>query len=164
MRCGVFLLSLVLACGRSPPPEHGLADGDKVWISVGGVPLKVEVASTPKSRSQGLMFREEMGWDEGMLFAFDREAMHGFWMKDTFIPLSIAFIDSRRTIVAIEDMEPLDESVHLPPRPVLYALEVHRGWFRAHGVRVGDKIEFLPSPPEPRDTVGDEGPSGGKEL
>lgn len=162
-RC-VLVLCLFLACGRSPTPERGLADGDRIWISVGGVPLKVEVASTPESRSQGLMFREEMGWDEGMLFAFDREAMHGFWMKDTFIPLSIAFLDSRRRIIAIEDMEPMDERVRLPPRPILYALEVHRGWFKAHGVRVGDRMEFLPSPPEPRDTVGHEGTSGGEEL
>lgn len=148
----------MLACGRSPPPEPRLANGEKIWISAGGVSLRVEVASTPESRSRGLMLREDLEWNEGILFVFDREGIYGFWMKDTFLPLSIAFVDSRRTIVAIEDMAPLDESIHLPPRPVLYALEVHRDWFRTHGVRVGDRLEFLGSPPpqEPGGALRDE--------
>jgi len=138
----LILALSALMCGRSPPPEPGLADGGKIWISVGGVPLQVEVASTPESRNRGLMLREELTQDEGMLFVFEREGIYGFWMKDTFVPLSIAFVDSRKVIVAVEDMAPLDESVHLPPRPILYALEVPQGWFRRHGIGVGDRLEF----------------------
>jgi uncharacterized membrane protein (UPF0127 family) len=102
----------------------------------------VEVAQTPEEWSVGLMGRKHLGKDEGMLFIFKTEDYHGFWMKDTLLPLSIAFIDKDSRIVWITDMKPLTLDSHVPPRPILYALEMNKGWFSSRGVKVGDEIRF----------------------
>jgi len=102
----------------------------------------VEVAQTPEERMYGLMGRKHLGRDEGMLFIFETEDYHGFWMKDTFLPLSIAFIGKDGRIVWIADMKPLTLDTHAPPKPILYALEMNKGWFSSHGVKVGDEIRF----------------------
>ena len=102
----------------------------------------VEVARTPEERNLGLMGRRSLGKDEGMLFIFETEDRHSFWMKNTLIPLSIAFIDRDRRIVWITDMKPLTLDSHVPPKPILYALEMNKGWFSAHGIKVGDAIRF----------------------
>ncbi|HUL30404.1 MAG TPA: DUF192 domain-containing protein [Thermodesulfobacteriota bacterium] len=102
----------------------------------------VEVAQTPEEQSRGLMGRKQLGKDEGMLFTFPTEGYHGFWMKDTLIPLSIAFIDKDGRIVWITDMKPLTLDSHVPPAPILYALEMNQGWFSSHGVKVGDRVKF----------------------
>ena len=102
----------------------------------------VEVAKTPAERAKGLMGRNYLGSEEGMLFIFEREDHHTFWMKDTLIPLSIAFIDKSGRIVEIADMKPLSLDSHGPPKPILYALEMKKGWFSANGIKVGDVIRF----------------------
>jgi uncharacterized membrane protein (UPF0127 family) len=102
----------------------------------------VEVAQTPEERSYGLMGRNHLGKDEGMLFIFETEDYHGFWMKDTLLPLSIAFISKDGRIVWVTDMKPLTLDSHVPPRPILYALEMNKGWFSFHGVKVGDIVRF----------------------
>jgi hypothetical protein len=102
----------------------------------------VEVAKTPEERDRGLMGRKHLGKDEGMLFIFETEDYHGFWMKDTLLPLSIAFIDRNGRIVGIADMKPLTLNSHLPPKPSLYALEMNKGWFSSHRIKVGDVIRF----------------------
>jgi uncharacterized protein len=102
----------------------------------------VEVAKTPEERNHGLMGRKHLGKDEGMLFIFEAEDYHGFWMKDTLIPLSIAFIGKDGQIVWITDMKPLTLDSHAPPKPVLYALEMNKGWFSSHGIKVGNQIRF----------------------
>ncbi len=102
----------------------------------------VEVARTPEERSLGLMGRKHLGKDDGMLFIFEREDYHGFWMKDTLLPLSIAFIDKNGRIVWMTDMKPLTLDSHVPPRPILYALEMNKGWFSSHGIKVGDGVRF----------------------
>lgn len=104
--------------------------------------IRVEVAQTPGDRSVGLMGRKHLGKDEGMLFIFETEDYHGFWMKDTFLPLSIAFIGKDGRIVWITDMKPLTLESHVPPKPILYALEMNRGWFSSYGVKVGDVVRF----------------------
>ena len=104
--------------------------------------IRVEVAQTPEERNYGLMGRNQLGKDEGMLFIFETEDYHGFWMKDTSLPLSIAFIGRDGRIVWITDMKPLTLDSHVPPRPVLYALEMNKGWFSSHGVIVGDVVRF----------------------
>ena len=104
--------------------------------------ILVEVAQTPEETSHGLMGRKHLDKDEGMLFIFETEDYHGFWMKDTLIPLSIAFIDRGGRIVWITEMKPLTLDSHVPPRPVLYALEMNKGWFSSHGVKAGDVIKF----------------------
>ena len=102
----------------------------------------VEVAKTLEERAQGLMERKHLDKDAGMLFIFENEGYHAFWMKNTFIPLSIAFVDKEGRIVKIANMKPLTLRSHPPPKPILYALEMNKGWFSAHGIKEGDMIRF----------------------
>ena len=117
-------------------------------IQVGGHPLKVEIARTAAQRSIGLMHRSSLPDDQGMLFIFHRSRNLFFWMKDTLIPLSIAFITADGTIKQIEDMNPQSLEAVSSRNKVLYALEVNRGWFRKKGIKPGDKVQLpdnLPS-------------------
>jgi uncharacterized protein len=114
----------------------------KIPLFVKDREIRVEVARTPEERAQGLMGRERLGKDDGMLFIFEVEDRHGFWMKNTLIPLSIAFIDREGRIVRITDMMPLTLDSHDPPRPVLFALEMNKGWFKTNGIREGDFVRF----------------------
>jgi hypothetical protein len=102
----------------------------------------VEVVRTPEDRAKGLMGRKHLTHGEGMLFIFESEDDHGFWMKDTLIPLSIAFIDKGGRILKITEMKPLTLESHYPPRPILYALEMNKGWFSANGIKAGDIMRF----------------------
>lgn len=111
-------------------------------IHIGYSVLWVEIALTPEAQSQGLMFRESLPWDQGMLFVYDRPQHLTFWMKNTTIPLDIAFISAEGRIEEILAMTPLTEKIYRSSRPALYALEVNRGWFRKKGVKVGDHIRF----------------------
>jgi uncharacterized membrane protein (UPF0127 family) len=104
--------------------------------------IRVEVARTPGERAVGLMDRRHLGKEEGMLFIFEEEGYHSFWMKNTLVPLSIAFIDKSGRIVRITDMKPLTLLSHSPPQPVLYALEMNQGWFSKNGIKVGDVVRF----------------------
>lgn len=106
------------------------------------VEVPVEVADTEDERQTGLMGRAALPEDAGMLFVFDSEQQLSFWMKDTLIPLSIAFMDSEGRIVDIQDMQPLDETPHLSAEPAQYALEVNQGFFAAWGIQVGDWVEL----------------------
>jgi uncharacterized protein len=106
------------------------------------VPVQVEIADTPDEWQQGLMGREALAADAGMLFIFDQEQPLSFTMKDTLIPLSIAYIDGSGTIVDIQDMQPLDETLYPSATPARYALEVNQGFFGERGVTVGDTVEL----------------------
>jgi hypothetical protein len=111
----------------------------KILIYVGGIPLRVEIADSPKERECGLSKRKKV--DGGMLFVFEEEGIYSFWLKDTYIPLSIAFIDRDRVIVSIQNMAPLYRNrLYVPQKPILYALEVEMGWFEKNGVNVGDSV------------------------
>ncbi len=111
-------------------------------LYIKGREIRVEVAKAEEERSKGLMDRRSLGKNEGMFFIFEDEGYHGFWMKNTFLPLSIAFIDQEGKIVSIMDMKPLTLSVHNPPKPILYALEMNKGWFAANGIKAGDIVRF----------------------
>jgi uncharacterized membrane protein (UPF0127 family) len=105
------------------------------------VPLQVEIADTEPLRMKGLMDRKKMSWDRGMLFVFEKPARQNFWMKNTYIPLSIAYISASGVINEIYDMKPLDTSVTYPSaRPARYALEVNRGWFEKNKITRGCSI------------------------
>ncbi len=108
------------------------------------VKVRSEIADTDAKREKGLMGRTALAEDAGMLFVFDQEQRPAFWMKDTLIPLSIAYINARGSIVDIQDMQPLDETPHPPAEPAKYALEVNQGFFRNNSVEVGNKVQ-LPS-------------------
>jgi hypothetical protein len=103
--------------------------------------LRVEVPQTPVEFSTGLMFRESLPEEQGMLFVFGEDTETGFWMKDTSIALSIAFIEEDGTILDIQDMAPLSTEAHGPPGPYFYALEVNQGWFERHDFGDGDRVE-----------------------
>ena len=114
----------------------------KIPIYIKDREFLVEVAKTGEERAVGLMGRTSLGKEEGMLFIFEDEGIHGFWMKNTLLPLSIAFIDREGKIIRIADMQPLTLSTHHPPQPVLYALEMNKGWFAKNGIKVGDIVRF----------------------
>jgi uncharacterized membrane protein (UPF0127 family) len=115
-------------------------------LTIGGHKIVAELATTPDQQATGLMHRFSLKPDHGMLFVFDRIQQKSFWMKNTFIPLSIAFIASDGTIVNILDMAPHDESSHWSKGPVGYALEMRRGWFAERSIGPGDRVIGLPSP------------------
>jgi uncharacterized membrane protein (UPF0127 family) len=106
--------------------------------------IQAEVVSDPGSRAQGLMHRRTLAPNAGMLFIFDEPAIHCMWMKNTFVPLSVAFIDERGTIANIADMEPHSEVSHCAARPVRYALEMNRGWFAARSIKPGSRLGGIP--------------------
>ena len=102
--------------------------------------LRVEIADEPRERTRGLMFRQALAADGGMLFLFPGDRSTGFWMQDTYVPLSIAFIDVQGAIVDVLDMDPLTTTRHTPSAPYRWALEVNQGWFAEQGVGVGDRV------------------------
>ncbi|MBX6319479.1 DUF192 domain-containing protein [Pigmentiphaga sp.] len=106
--------------------------------------IRAEVASTPKTRETGLMFRERLGPNQGMLFIFDRPGIQCMWMRNTLIPLSVAFIADDGVIANIEDMEPKTETSHCAVQPVRYALEMEQGWFAKRGLKAGTRIDGIP--------------------
>lgn len=103
--------------------------------------LNVELGITPQEQQQGLMYRKMLPENDGMLFVFNDERRRNFWMKNTRIPLSIAYINGGCVINEIYDMKPFDTSVIYPSRyPARYALEVNQGWFEKHGIRPGCRV------------------------
>lgn len=106
--------------------------------------IKAEVASTNAERQQGLMFREKMAPNEGMVFVFDGPAEVCMWMKNTPLPLSVAFIDESGKIINIEDMKPQTTDSHCGKKLVRYALEMNQGWFKQKNIKPGTTIEGLP--------------------
>lgn len=102
--------------------------------------IRAELAADDPSRMQGLMFRKSLGQNEGMLFVFDEVTTHCMWMKNTFVPLSVAFLDASARIVNIADMTPQSEESHCASQPARYALEMRRGWFAERGIGPGFTI------------------------
>ena len=105
--------------------------------------VRAEVAADFPTRMQGLMHRESLAPNGGMLFVFDEAAAHCMWMKNTLIPLSVAFVDANGTIINIADMQPHSEQPHCASAPALFALEMTRGWFAQRGVKAGMKLGGL---------------------
>ena len=115
-----------------------------VELSVNGHRLVAEVAATEATRTTGLMNRFSLQADHGMLFVFKEPQPQAFWLKNTYVPLSIAFIDGDGLIINIEDMAPLTQNTHPSRGRALYALEMRKGWFREHNVKAGDHVDGLP--------------------
>jgi uncharacterized membrane protein (UPF0127 family) len=123
--------------------SNAYADLDKVKIIIGSKVLIVESAETQEDEAQGLMNRKSLGQNEGMMFLFEEGSLPCFWMKNTLIPLSIAFVDRDNVIVKIEDMQPETENEHCSGKPVVFAIEVNQGWFKNNNINVGDKIDSI---------------------
>jgi hypothetical protein len=105
--------------------------------------IRAEVAADYATRGRGLMHRKSLAPNAGMLFIFDGAAIHCMWMKNTYIPLSVAFLDAEGTIINIADMQPHSEQSHCATRPALYALEMEKGWFAQRGIKPGLKLGGL---------------------
>ena len=112
-------------------------------LTIRGHRLVVEIAATEQTRETGLMNRFSLQPDHGMLFIFEAPQPLAFWMKNTYIPLSVAFVDSGGRILNIEDMRPLDPSTHWSAGPALYAIEMKQGWFADKGIAPGDLVQGL---------------------
>jgi uncharacterized membrane protein (UPF0127 family) len=112
----------------------------RVWLTVGEHKIQVYVARSQEERALGLMFRRDMPADEGMLFMSDESAVQKFWMKDTPLPLSIAFLDDDGTILKISDLEPHDLEGESSEHPVRFVLEVNQGWFADRGIAAGARL------------------------
>jgi len=121
-----------------------------ITLNIGGHALTTEIASTEPQRSQGLMHRRMLPENRGMLFVFPRIEQHGMWMMNTYIPLSVAFLDAEGVIINIADMTPHSQDVHAAQRPARYALEANRGWFAQRGIQPGAKVGGLDRAPRPR--------------
>jgi len=133
------LLALVMAA--SPALAEPLP---VVQLNAGMHLIRAEVAADFASRGQGLMYRTAMPSNAGMLFIFDEAVTQCMWMKNTLIPLSVAFIDEHGSVINIEDMAPQTEDSHCARRAALYALEMNRGWFAARGIKPGSRIGGIP--------------------
>lgn len=126
------------------PPRGGEPQYlQQIDLEIGDRTLRVDVARTDPERQHGLMWRRDLGADEGMLFAWPQAKLQSFWMANTPLPLSIAFVDSSGRIVQIEDMQPFDRSSIPSDGAVPFAIEVHQGWFRRNGVEVGDRVRGI---------------------
>ena len=141
---GLLSGSLALAQG-GPQPRLPTVD-----LRAGMHTIKAELAVTPEQQMTGMMFRTEMNGNEGMLFVADEKSGRCFWMKNTLVPLTIAFIDDDGTIVNLADMKPRDESSHCARAPVRYALEMPQGWFDKRGIKAGFKLGGRPFGGPPR--------------
>jgi uncharacterized membrane protein (UPF0127 family) len=162
-RIAALLVAVALATLAVPPldaatpPPHAAVRPDpdarrvnrdlpRIAINVGGHAIRVEVADTSAVRETGLMNRFSIPADEGMLFVFPVPQPLAFWMHDTYMPLSIAFIDAAGRILNVEEMAPRTDDTHLSRGQALYALEMRQGWFRRHGIEPGVVVTGLPKP------------------
>ncbi|HVO29840.1 MAG TPA: DUF192 domain-containing protein [bacterium] len=129
--------AMLLSCTTSA------SSAKTIPVRFGKNTLSVEIARNEQERQHGLMFRRELGRDAGMIFVFDAPEDANFWMKNTPLPLSIAFLDSEKVVLNIDEMAPFDEkSFHRSKGKALYAVEANANWFESHGVKAGDKAEF----------------------
>jgi len=129
------------------------ADADPLLtyrLRINGHGLRAELAASEEEKRTGLMFRRSLGEDSGMLFVYEHEGQWAMWMKNTLIPLSVAFIDRRGHILNIEDMQPLTLDSHQAAGPAKYALEMNQGWFAKRGIKKGDRVEGLDKIPSGR--------------
>jgi len=139
------LLILVLTPALWSCSSHSNITNNVTYeININDKKPRVEVAFRQKERTIGLMFRDKLDSDHGMLFIYPQEQNLSFWMKNTRIPLSIAFINSSGTITQIEPMAPYSLTSHTSKAEVRFALEMEEGWFRKNGITVGSKVDFPP--------------------
>jgi len=144
------IFGALIVAALATPPIIVAADLPEITLVVNQQRLAVEVAGTEEARAQGLMFRRILPENRGMLFVFRETAQHAMWMMNTYVPLSVAFIDERGTIINIEHMAPHTRTNHAAAQPAKFALEVNRGWFAKRGIVPGMRIEGLEHAPPAR--------------
>ncbi len=132
--------ALLAALALALLPAAAQAGLPVVDLSAGMYLIRAEVADTDPARMQGLMYRKALADNAGMLFIFDESGRYCMWMKNTYVPLSVAFLDEHGAIINVEDMAPQTENSHCAARPARYALEMNRGWFAKRGIGAGIEI------------------------
>ena len=142
-----FLTSLLLASGCVHAQETPQTQLQRTQLAIGIYQIDAQVAVTSEEQQIGLMFRQEMPQHEGMLFVFDEPSRLRFWMKNTLLPLTAAFIADDGTIVNLEDMKPKTLDSHCAIKPVRYVLEMNKGWFAKKGLKAGAKLTGNPFKP-----------------
>ncbi len=135
-----LLCTLLLAAGAAAAQQPSLPT---VQLGAGMHLIRAEVADRDAARANGLMYRAALAPNGGMLFVFDDSAVHCMWMKNTRLPLSVAFIDEAGAIINIADMQPHTEDSHCAARPARFALEMAQGWFAERGIRAGTRLRGL---------------------
>lgn len=133
----VFFMLLVLSARAQNVPQLDL---DRITLTAGMHRIDAQVAATPQQRMIGLMHRKDMPMHEGMLFIFEEQSQQCFWMKNTLLPLSAAFVADDGTIVNIADMKPQSTVSHCSKEPVRFVLEMNQGWFAKKGLKAGSKL------------------------
>jgi len=141
-----FAASSAAYAQQMPPGAKQPGDFPRAKLSIGMYAIDAAVAANDADREQGLMYRTKLEPNEGMLFVFNENAVHCFWMKNTLIPLSIAFIRADGTVTDIDEMQAETTNNHCPANNGVYALEMSKGWFAAKGIKPGMKIQGLPQP------------------
>lgn len=139
--CAALLLPLLPAAQAQEGPQPRLPT---VELRAGMHLIRAELAVTAEQQATGMMFRTSMGTNEGMLFVNDDAGVRCFWMRNTLLPLSIAFLDDDGTIVNLADMQPRSDRSHCSARPVRYALEMNQGWFAKRGIQPGFRLRGGP--------------------
>ena len=141
----ILTMLALAAWGASP-----LAEMPVMELTAGFHRIEAEVAADAQNRQVGLMNRKAMPPQRGMLFVFTEKNTHCMWMRNTFIPLSVAFIDEEGVIINIEDMQPQTEDNHCAKVPARYALEMNLGWFSQRGIKPGTKLGGISKAPRPQ--------------
>ena len=139
--CTVLAAAAQAQLAAAGQPQMNLP---RTTLMAGMYRIDAQVASTNAQRQIGLMHRQEMPQHEGMLFVFEQPAVQCFWMKNTLIPLTAAFVTDAGTIANLADMKPLDESSHCSAEPVRYVLEMNQGWFEQRHLKAGAKLRGKP--------------------
>lgn len=135
--CALFLAASASASVAQGSPQMDLP---RVQLSAGIHQIDAQLAQTPQQRQIGLMFRKDMPQTEGMLFVFEEASPQCFWMKNTLLPLTAAFVDDDGTIVNLADMKPQTTNTHCSAKPVRYVLEMNAGWFAKKGIKAGSRL------------------------
>lgn len=143
MRLALLLMTLLAS-------TQALAQMPRIELSASFHRIDAEVAADQQNRMQGLMNRRSMATNQGMLFVFTHPDRHCMWMRNTLLPLSVAFLDEQGRILNIEDMKPQTESNHCASAPARFALEMNQGWFASKGIKVGQRIGGVEKSPQPQ--------------
>ncbi len=135
-----LLPAMLLLSPAARAQDEAQMNRQRVKISAGMHQIDTQVAMTPEQRQIGLMFRKEMPQSEGMVFVFEQPSQQCFWMKNTILPLTAAFVADDGTIVNLADMKPQTTDAHCSTKPVRYVLEMNQGWFAKRGIKAGAKL------------------------
>jgi hypothetical protein len=141
----IIVFALTATLGNTSRAQNApQLDLPRIKLSAGMHLIDTQVAASPEQRAIGLMFRQDMPQSEGMLFVFEQAAQQCFWMKNTLLPLTAAFVAEDGTIVNLADMKPQTTDSHCSTQPVRYVLEMNRGWFAKKGIKAGFKLGGIP--------------------